>query len=71
MIPIGIWNFNRIFEAGEIHNIIQEINRHNIGILSLSELRWPNSETIKNNKKEHQNGIGFIIKNTEKLPPES
>ena len=70
-IKIGTWNVNSMFEAGKIHNTIQEMTRLKIGILGVSEMWWPlsgkrniNNHVVYysgNEDKNHRNGVGIII----------
>ena len=60
-----------MFEAGKIHNTIQEMTRLKIGILGVSEMWWPlsgkrniNNHVVYysgNEDKNHRNEVGIII----------
>lgn len=70
-IKICTWNVNTMYQAGKIHNAIEEMDRLKIDILGISEMRWPNSgkceirdhtvhySGIKDGK--HQHGVGVIV----------
>lgn len=70
-IRIATWNVNSMFEAGKIHNTMQEMDRLGICILGVSEMRWPDSGKMKigsktvyysgNDHKTHWNGVGLIL----------
>lgn len=40
---IGTWNVRSLYEPGNIHNAIQEMERLDLHILGISDTRWPNS----------------------------
>ena len=60
--------------AGKTHNIIREMEKLEIGIMGISEVRWPksgkcivNKSTIYysgNDLPDHPNGVGFIVSPT-------
>lgn len=68
---IATWNIKTIYEAGKIHNVIQEMQRMSIKILGLSETRWIGSgeSQIKNTKTyysgnndpNHRNGVAIVV----------
>jgi len=47
---VSTWNVRSMFEAGKIHNKINEMIRLNISILTISEIRWPKSGKYKINE---------------------
>lgn len=71
---MGTWNVNSMYEAGKIQNTIQEMERLDLNILGISEMRWPHAGTTKvnnktvyysgNNNKNHWNGVGIIVNET-------
>ena len=70
-ITIGSWNTRTLRAAGELQELIHEIDRYRGNILGLCEIRWKNfGETTteeghkvffsgKENKHEH--GVGFLV----------
>ena len=70
-VRIGSWNVRTMYQAGKIHNAIKEMDRMNISILSISEMRWPDSGNIniENHKilysgsttGTHEYGVGIIL----------
>lgn len=74
-VRIGPWNVRTMYQAGKIHNAIKEMDRMNISILGISEMRWPDSGNIniENHKVlysglttgTHEYGVGIIL--TEKM----
>lgn len=60
-----------MYQAGKIHNAIKEMDRMNISILGISEMRWPDSGNINiENYKvlysgsttgTHEYGVGIIL----------
>lgn len=70
-LKIGTWNVKSIYEAGKIHNVLQEMQRLNVNIMGLSETRWPNTGelNIKNTKiyysgndsSQHWNGVAIAM----------
>lgn len=74
---IATWNVKTLYQAGKVHNAIKEMNRLNIKILGISEMRWPGSGQCRidehqvyysgTNTNAHQHGVGIIVhKNVEK-----
>lgn len=69
---MGTWNVRSLYEAGKLDNLILEMERLNIDILGISEVRWPDSgKCIRedvvmfysgSNAKGHPNGVAVVIK---------
>lgn len=70
-IKIGTWNVRTMYQAGKTHNAIKEMKRLKIGIMGISEMRWPGSgECMVDNYRvyysgketnKHQHGVGMIL----------
>lgn len=70
-VRIGSWNVRTMYQAGKIHNAIKEMDRMNISILGINEMRWPDSGNIniENHKVlysgsttgTHEYGVGIIL----------
>lgn len=70
-VRIGSCNVRTMYQTGKIHNAIKEMNRMNISILGISEMRWPDSSNINiDNHKvlysgtitgTHEHGVGIIL----------
>lgn len=72
-IKVGTWNVRSLFEAGKTANVIMEMTRLGVGLLGISEMRWPNSGSCLVEKhmvyysgedsNHHRNGVGFVVSN--------
>lgn len=70
-MKIGTWNVKSIYEAGKVHNVIQEMQRLKVNIMGISETRWANSGEISingtkiyysgNNESHHWNGVAILV----------
>lgn len=68
---IATWNVRSMFKAGKLHNTTQEMDRLNIDILGISDMRWPGQGQITqgdktvyyvgNNDTRHQYGVAIIL----------
>lgn len=66
---IGTWNVRTMHQQGKLENIIREMDRMNINILGLSEVRWTNSGkltssghlVIYSGGQHHERGVGVIL----------
>jgi len=71
-IKIATWNVKTLYQAGKVHNLIQEMKRLEIGIMGVSEMRWPDSGQCDIEDHQvlysgtstgaHQHGVGIILK---------
>lgn len=50
---MGTWIVKNMFEAGKLHNTIQEIKMIFITILAISEIKWSNLGTMKIGNKTY------------------
>lgn len=70
-IKVGTWNVRSLYAAGKLSNVVREMERINIEVLGISEVRWPGSGTCRtdngtlyysgNQLPEHPNGVGIIV----------
>lgn len=70
-VRIGSWNVRTMYQAEKIHNAIKEMDRINISIIGISEMRLPDSGNIdiENHKvlysgsttETHEYGVGIIL----------
>jgi hypothetical protein len=70
-IKLCTWNVRTMFQAGKINNAIAEMNRFEIDIMGISEIRWSGNGqcSIENHKvyysgneeNQHIHGVGFIV----------
>jgi hypothetical protein len=70
---IGCWNVRTMYQTGKAAQISREMDRYNIEILGLSEVRWPTSGStrLECGKKHisysgrtdgiHQEGVGLML----------
>lgn len=68
---IATWNIRSLYTSGKLANVDMEMNRLQIEILGLSEVRWPGAGKIKtkhgvlyysgNNDPNHYNGVVTLI----------
>ena len=72
-ITIGTWNVRTMHQNGKLDNILQEIERMQIDILGISEMRWTGAgrnthkgySIIYSGGQHHERGVGVILgKNT-------
>ena len=59
-LKIGTWNVRTMSEAGKIDNIIQEMDRLQIIVLGIAEIRWPGAGKI-----DKENGHTFLYSSRE------
>lgn len=70
----GTWNIRTLYKPGSLQCVLKEINRYNVDIVGLQEIRWPGSGNLKSenmtvffsgkNNGKHDNGVGFVIKSS-------
>jgi len=68
-LGIATWNVRSMNEKGKLENIKKEMQRNNINVLGLSEVRWMGSEDrmsgeyriIHSGGKEKQRGVAIIL----------
>jgi len=70
-VRTGSWNVRTIYQARKIHNAIEEMDRMNIIILSISKRRWLDSGNIniedhkvlysRSTTGIHEHGVGTIL----------
>lgn len=70
-IKLFTWKVRTMFQAGKINNAIAEMDRLEIDIMGISEMRWPGNGqcSIENHKvyysgneeNQHIHGVRFIV----------
>ena len=69
-LKIGTWNVKTLIQAGKLQNVNKEMERMEIDILGIAEIRWPGSAcgkselyTVIYSGKESsaESGVGIII----------
>ena len=71
---IGTWNVRTMYETGKTAQVVREMERYNLDILGLSEVRWVTSGRQKlanggtiiysglpKEDDEHREGVGFML----------
>lgn len=71
-LRIATWNVRTLYEAGRLHNLIQEINRLSIDIMGICEVRWTDSGVTRSGgcsiyysgtrDGRHINGVAIVLK---------
>ena len=69
MLKIATWNVRTLYQKGKLANVQQEMDRLQIDILGLSEIRWTgggkitseNTTIIYSGGDSHLRGVGFIL----------
>ena len=72
ILRIGTWNVRTLYQKGKVDNVSQEMNRMNLNILGLSEVRWKGAGSTKIDSKtliysggdEHIRGVGILFDET-------
>ena len=66
---VATWNVRTMFQSGKLANVQQEMERLNISILGISEVRWTGSGEIQYEKSKfiysggdsHERGVGVML----------
>ena len=71
-VRIGAWNVRTMYEPSKTAQVIDEMNRHNLDILGVSESRWKDAGRIvtsdgsailySGGKDTHTSGVALIVK---------
>ena len=65
---IATWNVCTLYQKGQLENVMQEMQRLEIDVLGLSEVRWTDTGSfdkqgyhiIWSGGQKHEHGVGFI-----------
>nr|XP_027207168.1 craniofacial development protein 2-like [Penaeus vannamei] len=68
-IRISVWNVRTLFRKGQLNNVLREMERLDISVLGLCEVRWKEAGMFRKNDStmiysggnEHQRGVGMIL----------
>ncbi|XP_033113627.1 craniofacial development protein 2-like [Anneissia japonica] len=68
-LRIATWNVRTLYQKGKIDNVNQEMDRMNLNILGLAEVRWKGAGSIRIGKKtliysggdKHERGTGILF----------
>ena len=68
-LKIATWNVRALNQDGKLENVIQEMDRMNLNVLGLAEVRWKgagsvivdNKTMIYSGGKKHEKGVGIIF----------
>jgi len=68
-LKIATWNVRTMYQKGKLDNVLQEMERMDIDIMGIAEMRWNDSGRIRKDghtiiysgNKNHSNGVGIII----------
>ena len=66
---IGTWNVRTLYETGKLAQLIKEMQKYNIEILGISEMRWTGNGTMQSDGcqvlysggEKHEKGVGLIL----------
>ena len=66
---IGTWNVRTLFQKGKLDNVIQEMQRLQINLLGLCEVRWTGAGKVVTNNTtlvysgggKHEYGVGVLL----------
>lgn len=73
IIQIGTWNVRTLYQAGNLAQVLKEMDRYKIDMLGLSEVRWNGYGELKvgnyhiiysgqeTESRDHQYGVAFIL----------
>ena len=70
-MKIGQWNVRTMHETGKCAQVVSEMQRFNLDILGISDMRWngcgkmaaATGETILYSGNHHEQGVGLILSN--------
>ena len=68
-LRIGTWNVRTLYRAGQLENVVHEMNRAQLDILGLCETRWPgngrlrleNHTMLYSGGEQHAKGVALIM----------
>ena len=68
-LKIGTWNVRTLYRAGQLENVIHEMNRAKLDILGLCETQWPrngrleleNHTMLYSGCGQHAKGVALIM----------
>ena len=68
-LRIATWNVRTLYQKGKLDNVNQEMDRANLNILGLAEVRWKGAGSIRIGKKtliysggdNHERGTGILL----------
>ena len=68
-LKFGTWNVRTLYQSGKVENCCREMQRLNIDLLGMAEIRWTDSGVIDRGShlmifsggKKHENGVGFMM----------
>ena len=71
---IATWNVCTLYQKDQLENVMQEMQRREIDVLGLSEVRWTNTGSfdkqgyhiIWSGGQKHEHGVGFILNSKSK-----
>lgn len=71
-LKIGTWNVRTLYQLGKLDNLTKEAKDMDMEIMGIAEHRWTEEGNIRGEEyhfiysggKEHQHGVGFLIKNS-------
>ena len=66
---IGTWNVRTLYSTGKLAQVTNELKRHKLDILGISEMRWTGSGKIESEGNsvyysgglKHERGVGIIL----------
>ena len=70
-LNLGTWNVRPLYQAGQLDNLIQEMDSMRLDILGIAETHWveegniikENHTMIYSGGEEHMKGVGILMKN--------
>ena len=66
---VATWNVRTLFQKGKLDNVLKEMDRLQIDILGMSEVRWPGAGSIEKNSarmiysggEKAERGVGILL----------